>query len=651
MSRRGASLLEVMLVCALLLALAAIGLQSSHHQRAQADTQGLAQALAGRLTGSRELAMRLGEPVALAFPSQNGTRQLASGCYELRGFERARWLESWSFAGEYPETGVFAGSWSAGAWLDRQRDCAGSGLDVTSWNRADPRDPVVVFLPNGAALSSQPLVQGAFRLVVCQALEARSGSLLGRPSWRLSRVQAPVTLAVTPEGRVSLETGLVPAGGVELVTEGLTRPASATCPPGPGGANADPALVGAVQVEPAPIVAGLPAGVDATVGAGSHLSLVVRASDPDGDRLTCFWNVTGPPGEPAGAFSQPGNHRMSWDESAGNWLSRWEWVPPPGAEGKIYTLGCRVRDERGRSILATVGAGGRILVVPRGRIAFQGANGTEIELINADGSDRASLTRGRHGSVCNPEFSPDGTKLVFLSWLGGTPNNNQAIVMDADGRNEVVVASGPIVGASWTPDGTQIVYTVFSPSPRQLEYYVTRLGDHVPGPAPPPVKVGSLPYAGIAPDPDVRGSNPVRSLQAAWVPATDRRFLASYPLDLGGGVWRWELAEVEVATGAVQSFGVEADAPRLNGAGDRVLFLESTGVAVASAPYSPGTLGPKTTLAVSFGDDLGQPSWSPDGTQIVLDHGGQLYECDAAGNNLRPLDLVPGGMVSASWSY
>ncbi len=645
MRRRGASLLETMLVVAILAALVVLGLQASQHQRSQADTQGLSEALAGRLSAAREQAMRLGEPVGIAFPSQNGALGHATGCYKVRGFGQARFVERWSFASEFPNAYLFAGYWPGGTteeWLDTQRDCAGSGLDVTAWNRPQASDAVIVFLPNGSALSTQPLVDGAFRLVVCASLEAGAGSALGRPSHLLTRVQAPVTLSVSPEGKVSTGSGLLPQGPVELVTRPLVTPPGAPPSLSLAGANANPTLVGPVKVEPRPIVSGLPGGVDATVGAGGHLSLVVRASDRDGDRLACLWSVQGPPGEPGGAYSHPGSQRMVWDESAGNWLSRWEWVPPPGSEGKIFTLTCRVVDERGGSVPATIGAGGRVLVVPRGRIAFQGANGTEIELINADGSDRTSLTRRRYTSVCNPEFSPDGSKLAFLSVR---PGGTDVIVVDADGRHPMTVATGPIVGASWTPDGTQVVYTTFNQTPRQLEYWVTRLTGAAP------VQVGLLSYSNYCPDPVVDGLNPSRSMQANWVPSSsDRRFLASHPVDTGGVTFRWELTETNVDTSAVQSFGIEADAPRLNSAGDRVLFLNATGVTIATAAYSPGLLGPATNLPVSFGDDIGQPTWSPDGTQIVLDHNGQLHVCDAAGTNLRPLDLVPGGMLSASWS-
>lgn len=655
--RRGTSLLEIMLVTVILAALVGLALMAAPHGRSQADTRGLAEGLAGRLSGAREQAMRLGEPVGLAFPSQDGALGHSGGCYKLRGFGRARRVEHWSFSSEFPDTHVFAGFWPGGASverLDRQRDCAGSGLDLTTWGRPDPRDPVIVFLPNGSALSSQPLVDGHYRLVVCQALSSSPGNALGRATHLLARVQAPVTLNVSPEGKVSVTSGLVPQGGVELVTQNLGSPPGAPADLLTAGPNGDPVLEGAVAVEPAPVT-GLPGGVDATVGADSHLSLIVRASDPDGDRLTCAWSAAGPGGEPSGSFSHGSSHRMLWDETAGHWLSRWEWVPPPGAEGKLYTLSCQVRDERGASISARIGAGGNVLVVPRGRIAFQAGSGTDIGVVNADGSDRTLLTRGRHAAVCNPEFSPDGSKLVFLTWLGGAPNNNRAIVMDSDGRNEIEIASGPIVGASWTPDGTQLIYTTFQASPRQLDYYVTRLGDHDPGPAPPPVHVGTLPYSALAPDPDVRGSNASRSMQASWVPSSDRRFLASFPQNFGGG-WRWELAEVLVDAGGVTFFGIEADAPRLNSAGDRILYLDDTGLRAASAPYSAptpgvaGTLGAQTNLGVSFGVDLGQPSWSPDGTQVVLDEGGRLHLCDSAGNNLRSLDLVPGGMTSASWT-
>lgn len=76
-----------------------------------------------------------------------------------------------------------------------------------------------------------------------------------------------------------------------------------------------------------------------------------------------------------------------------------------------------------------------------------------IHLINADGSGRQQLVKGR-----GPSWSSDGKKFVFTRWVEG---ENQEIkhhvyTANADGSNEKQLSEG--FGTSWSPDGDHIAF-------------------------------------------------------------------------------------------------------------------------------------------------------------------------------------------------
>ena len=59
-----------------------------------------------------------------------------------------------------------------------------------------------------------------------------------------------------------------------------------------------------------------------------------------------------------------------------------------------------------------------------------------------------------------PDWSPDGTKIAFVSSRDGSPS--QIYVMDADGKNQTRLTDGPLQKRypDWSPDGGKIAFTV-----------------------------------------------------------------------------------------------------------------------------------------------------------------------------------------------
>lgn len=84
---------------------------------------------------------------------------------------------------------------------------------------------------------------------------------------------------------------------------------------------------------------------------------------------------------------------------------------------------------------------------------------TNLWIINFDGSDNRPLTTG-HRSDASPRWSPDGTRIAYISDQDGSPQIHVRW-LDTGQSAKLTNLQYPPAGISWSPDGKHISFTSF----------------------------------------------------------------------------------------------------------------------------------------------------------------------------------------------
>jgi len=115
---------------------------------------------------------------------------------------------------------------------------------------------------------------------------------------------------------------------------------------------------------------------------------------------------------------------------------------------------------------------GARLVIPLGTLKHPNRHthvSTALHVINADGSGGETRITPWDVGAANPDWSPDGSRIVFNSEGGHTPDI-YVVRPDGGGLTELLAGNhtgtgvGPVFSPSWSPDGRQIL---FSAPPRR----------------------------------------------------------------------------------------------------------------------------------------------------------------------------------------
>lgn len=230
--------------------------------------------------------------------------------------------------------------------------------------------------------------------------------------------------------------------------------------------------------------------------------------------------------------------------------------------------------------------------------------------MNSDGSDVKQLTTFAvsGGAACCGFWSPDGRQLVFAALPSGAAAY-QLWMMNADGSNQRQLLNDPNgfdLEPSFSPDGSQIVFTRFSPAFQGAIYRIAADG------------TGLTALADFSPDPDISDFDPVYS--------PDGETIAFDSDNRGGLIHAVFLMNPDGShVRSVSPAWLEAQMPDWSPDGEKMIFS-------TRSDYAPNTVTKQIWARATDTDDAGLeqftfpgssndivPVWSPQGDAITFE--------------------------------
>lgn len=233
-----------------------------------------------------------------------------------------------------------------------------------------------------------------------------------------------------------------------------------------------------------------------------------------------------------------------------------------------------------------------------GMVAFTrfGRNGGEIYAVPVDGGAAIRLTSDRiHDEL--PSWSPDGTKIAFLRYVGG--EDAEVFVMNADGSNKMRITDNEVadVDPRWSPDGLRLIYGSGNQDAGGEDIFLVTPGE---------------PAAISLTEPGVHDSF------GEWAPDGESVVYASLRDE------QWDIYSVTtdglLVTTRLTDSALDDYQPRWAPDGSHLLFVR--GQLEGNQPLDRVlTMDAGGTLALAVTParlDAFSPSWSPDGQRIVF---------------------------------
>ena len=289
-------------------------------------------------------------------------------------------------------------------------------------------------------------------------------------------------------------------------------------------------------------------------------------------------------------------------------------------------------------------------------IAF--THGDSVYTVKSDGS-RLRLLAGQsddiHDAAHSPSIAPDGSRIAYAAfkhdkWLPWDEDYRWDIVtsgLDGSGRRRLTKGDDTHVrnvNPAWSPDGTRIAFLSDRPTAESPD------GSEL---------LGRLTLYTMAPDgSDVRAVAPTvlaKGTTPMWSP--DGRSLAfvAFEPDAESGVYEDVLYTVGADGSELARLEKTGSDPAWSPDGSRILFK-----GVEAGFYTAAPDGSELTRVTDNGDadnltlrlHLWFPQWSPDGARILLSGPGPVAIVNSDGSGARWLTGYEQswGMMQASWS-